>query len=168
MAYANTGIPVLVLAWPIQWLILLPVVGIEAVLLARALSMSIRQTLFPTLKANVLSTLVGMPMAGVSMLLLEWCVLALNSMQWWPSALQTRLFHIVSLLWLGSGHTLAYVAFLMFLMPFCWISVLIERAYLRSFFQTITKEALSKAVTKGNIASYGMLGALVVFQMLDT
>jgi hypothetical protein len=74
--------------------------------------------LFPTLKANVLSALVGVPIAGVLMLLLEWCVLALNSMQWWPSALQTSLFHIVSLLWLGSGHALAYVAFLMFLLPF--------------------------------------------------
>jgi hypothetical protein len=70
-AWANAGIPMLALSWPIQWLAFIPVVAGEAAIAAKPLHLPYRATLKPVAIANLWSTLIGVPIAWFSMLLLE-------------------------------------------------------------------------------------------------
>jgi hypothetical protein len=67
-ARADVGIPVAVVFWPATWVLLLPVVVIEAFVARRILGLSLRQGLKLSLKANAWSTLAGVPLACLLML----------------------------------------------------------------------------------------------------
>jgi len=60
-ASANAGIPLVAFVWPVAWLILLPVILIEAWAARHVLKLSWRQALRMSAYANVISTLIGIP-----------------------------------------------------------------------------------------------------------
>ena len=68
-AHANPIAPMLVVLWPGSWLVLLPVIVVEALVARRLLHLEFRESLKLSAVANLWSTLVGIPMT--------WCVLLL-------------------------------------------------------------------------------------------
>ncbi len=71
VAVADTGIPMLALAWPTAWVTLAPVVLIEALLARRLLTLSWKESAWLSLRANAWSTLVGIPLAWLLMLAIQ-------------------------------------------------------------------------------------------------
>jgi hypothetical protein len=67
VALANIGIPMLVVAWPTAWVLLLPVILTEMLIAERILGLTWRQGLRLSTYANVVSTLIGIP--------LTWCLM---------------------------------------------------------------------------------------------
>jgi hypothetical protein len=63
VAFANAGVPMLALAWPAQWLALIPIVLLECAVSSQSIQVPFRQLIWPVGKANLVSTLVGIPLA---------------------------------------------------------------------------------------------------------
>jgi hypothetical protein len=70
-ALADAGFPMLVLAWPAALLLFVPVVLVEGLLARRMLGLSTRDALKLSLIANAWSTLLGVPLTWLALLLLE-------------------------------------------------------------------------------------------------
>ena len=68
IAFANAGVPMLALAWPAQWLALIPIVLLECAVSSQSIQVPFRQLIWPVGKANLVSTLVGIPLAWAVML----------------------------------------------------------------------------------------------------
>lgn len=59
--FADTGIPMLAVVWPIAWLAFFPVVIIESSIALKGLGLGFRRAFVVTAAANAVSTLVGIP-----------------------------------------------------------------------------------------------------------
>ena len=72
---ANIGVPMIVIYWPLMVSALVPVILVEAMLIRRWVSLSTRDAFIGIAKANVFSTLVGVPLAWLAMFALEFVVM---------------------------------------------------------------------------------------------
>lgn len=163
-AQANAGVPMLALAWPAQWLTLVPIIVIECVVLSRTLGIPFRQLIRPVGKANFLSTLVGIPLAWLAMLLLAFVVglglsLVPSSIQI-PQAMHYALFPLTSAWVTGTSPWQVYFAFVILAVPFCAASVFIEEGVLQKAFPENNQSVIHTTTVKANVISYIMLTAL--------
>jgi hypothetical protein len=69
-ALANVGIPMLAYAWPVAWLLLIPVILLEALVARRILRAGWSSALKITGLSNFVSTLIGIPLAWAAVLLI--------------------------------------------------------------------------------------------------
>src|ERR1700681_5001783 len=88
LASANVGIPMLAYAWPVGWLILIPVILLEAVVARRVLRATWSSGLKIAGLGNFISTLVGIPLAWAAVLLIGTAVQAVvpRSLRGWAVA----------------------------------------------------------------------------------
>jgi hypothetical protein len=134
-AHADVGVPMLAVMWPPAWLLLLAIVPVEGYLARRILSLDWRSALGLSLRANLVSTLVGIPLTWFVLLLVEfgtgYAVYLLKVDEASVSSAVQRAVAITVLApWLGPGDGLsawivpAAAAYLC--IPFFFASVLIE------------------------------------------
>jgi hypothetical protein len=172
-AWANAGIPMLALTWPAQWIAFIPVVGIEAVVLAKALKTAVRPQLWPVAKANLLSTLVGVPLAWCAMLIAEFIV-AGAILSRLPASFELPVWAEVLLFpftaaWIGgSGAWEIEIAFLVLAVPFCIVSIYAEHRALKAFLPDADAMALRSAVRQGNVLTYCCLCLVVALSFWAT
>ena len=168
-AWANAGIPMLALSWPVQWLAFIPVVAGEAAITSRSLQLSYRSAIKPLAVANLWSTLAGVPLAWFAMLLLEAAGgMALSVMPDHIADSQALRFVSFPLFaaWIGGSSPLELkAAFLVLMVVFCWVSFLVELRVLRRYFPAVDPAVLGRSAKEANIASYALLSAvtLIVF-----
>ncbi|HEY4884040.1 MAG TPA: hypothetical protein VII08_10390 [Myxococcales bacterium] len=134
-AHADVGVPMLAVMWPPAWLLLLVIVPVEGYFARRILSLDWRAALGLSLRANLVSTLVGIPLTWFVLLLVEFgtgyavYLLKVDEASV-PSAVQRAVAITVLAPWLGPGDWLsawivpAAAAYLC--IPFFFASVLIE------------------------------------------
>jgi hypothetical protein len=160
---ADAGVPMLALAWPAQWLGLIPIVMIESEIIRRALGISFRQVLMPVVKANLLSTFVGVPLAWFAMLCLEFVVgsgfsLVSKNMEV-PKYVYYALFPFMAA-WVGGNWWQVLIAFEILLVPFCFVSIFFEERVLRRAFPDHPASTIHAFTRRANVFSYGLLGLL--------
>lgn len=172
-AAANAGIPMLVLAWPAQGLAFVPVVAIESLLIAHAIGTTIKAQFKPVVVANLISTIVGVPLAWLGMLALEGGVAGLvfgllpESVANLP-AMQYVLFPFMSA-WIGGSSKLEFqAAFVVLSIPFCAISIYTEFRFLRVGVASHSIPNLKRAVTLANVLTYTFLCFFVVLTIALT
>ena len=165
-ANANAGIPMLALSWPVQWLAFFPVVAGEAALLSSSLGQPYRSMLKPVAIANLASTLVGVPVAWFSMLLVEGAGGFMLSML--PehiadsNVLRYATFPLFAA-WIGGSSPFEVkVAFLVLMGVFCWVSIFTERWVLARYVPTVATKILSQSVVQANVVSYVVLCAVTI------
>ena len=73
-AQANAGIPMLLLVWPAMWLLLLPIIVLEAAAATKILHVDFLQGVQIAGVANLVSTLVGIP--------ITWLLLFIAQLKW--------------------------------------------------------------------------------------
>jgi hypothetical protein len=83
-AVADVGLPMLVLVWPAAWILLAPIVLVEAWVARRIARIGWREALIVSGEANAISTLVGIPLAWLLMLALEYGLAAAVTLGWLP------------------------------------------------------------------------------------
>lgn len=71
LAYANAGVPMLMLAMPVYAISLLPIIGIESLYLSKKLSLELHQALKAVSISNLASTLVGIPITWVLLVFIQ-------------------------------------------------------------------------------------------------
>jgi hypothetical protein len=168
---ANMGLPMLILMLP-AFVVGLPVViAIEAWVVARQLELEVRASSWPVALANIVSTLVGIPVAWFLVVVLE-MIIGVSLGTLWPDAgthLPERLHDIVGLVlqagWLGMGaeqhHWLIPGAALVLLVPFCAASVGVEGLVVAARLPEVPPASIYRAVLRANLVSYA--GFAIVF-----
>jgi hypothetical protein len=68
---ADIGVPMIFVQWPLMLFALVPVIAIEALVVCKGLTLPYGRAFAGSAKANVVSTLVGVPVAWGLMLILE-------------------------------------------------------------------------------------------------
>jgi hypothetical protein len=169
-AHADAGIPMLPFAYPVIVVFLLPVIAIEAIYIRMRLRTGWKNTIGATAKANLVTMLLGFPLAWLVFLLLEILLYAAllfsgieNHIHWTLSPRATDfLIVITSAAWMGPieekwAVPVAYVALLIpsfFLSGYVESRLLDKRGWLKS-------EGRSAAVVwQANILSYIFLAVV--------
>jgi hypothetical protein len=164
VAHADAGIPMLPFAYPVIVVFLLPVIAIEAIYIRMRLRTDWGKTISATAKANLVTMLLGFPLAWLVFLLLEILLYAAllfsgieNHIHWTLSPRATDfLIVITSAAWMEPieekwAVPVAYVALLipsLFLSGYVESRLLDKRGWLKS-------EGRSAAVVwQANILSY--------------
>lgn len=155
-AWANVGIPMIALAWPAYWITYLPVVVIEGAIVRRLLSVGWRDALKHLAIANLISTLIGIPIVWLLLLGVE---IALGT-----TVLSGELTHpvavfamtIVGAPWMPPVESRwpIYWAFVILAVSFCGASIFVEYRYLRGKFPKVEYADALLAVCIGNVTSY--------------
>lgn len=166
IAHANAGIPMLALAWPAQWLALIPIVLLECEVARRSMQLPFRRLLWPVAKANLISTLVGIPIAWLVMLLptigvgigLSLIPTAVEI----PTYIHYALFPLTAA-WVGGDSVWqVYFAFIALTVPFCIVSIFLEEGVLRKAFPNYGHPAIHTFTVRANVFSYILLSGLAL------
>ena len=130
-AIANAGLPMLAVVWPLSIFAFIPVVAIESLVLYHGLKIQWCNAITQVVKANILSTIIGVPLAWLASVALEFAlaflfikVAGLNSYP--PHAVGKVGGVVLSAPWLGpfndGGHWIVPLATMMLLIPFFFTS----------------------------------------------
>src|SRR5438309_5133249 len=103
---ADVGVPMIFVQWPLMICALLPVIAIEALVVRKRLSLSYGRAFGGAAKANVVSTLAGVPLAWGLMLILEFATILPITLaaERWRWQLHSPLLYLLSVLgiaWTG-------------------------------------------------------------------
>ena len=162
---ADIGVPMIFVQWPLMICALLPVIAIEALVVRKRLALSYGRAFAGSAKANIVSTLAGVPLAWGLMLILEFAAglpLAMAAYKWhWRT--DSPLSYLLSVLgsaWIGPLTTSAWpiaLAATVLLVPTFFVSVRLERRFYRRSYAEIDAGAVDRSVWFANVCSYTLL-----------
>jgi hypothetical protein len=166
LAFADAGLPMLAVIWPLSAFAIVPIVLIESWVVRALLSIEWRTSLVQMTKANLISTLAGIPITWVALVALEMGAAALTtnfttSDSYPPLAAGDIGNVLLSAPWLGpftgGGYWKVPVATMALLVPFFFVSGWLEALLVRRALPGIPASAVRGAVWKANLASYSFL-----------
>jgi hypothetical protein len=166
LAQANAGLPMLWILWPFAIVAIVPVVLVESWVVQRGIGLSWRVSLWEMSKANVASTLVGLPLTWIALVALEMlaahlAISAKISDSYPPDWVGEVGAIVLSAPWLGpfrtGGHWIVPVATATLLVPFFLVSAWVEVFTVRKAFGASSNPQWRRVVWYANLASYGIL-----------
>ncbi len=159
-ASANAGVPMLVLAWPLNGLGLVPIVVLESFIGVTELELSWGRALSITTIGNLWSTFVGIPLAWLGMFAVEAVVgLSLGSLE--VSGKVQMLFFPFLVAWVPGFDNIwmYYAAFVILSIPFCIVSIWVERKVALRRPPELRAVAVRSWIMRANVLSYSVMGA---------
>lgn len=159
-ASADMEIPMLALAWPAFWIALVPVILTEAFICVRELGLGWTRALKVSTAANLMSTFVGIPVAWIMLVGIEILVgISANALAM-GHAWDYALFPLM-LAWLNPTKNvwIIYAAFALLAIPFCVVSIWIERLVAIRMLPELQRDKVHAWVKRANIWSYVLLVA---------
>lgn len=170
-AHADAGVPMLALMWPSAWALFFPVCMIEALVARRSFGLPFLQCAKLSFVANAWSTLVGIPLTWLALLLLEFAGGAGASLVGPKPGAAWLILSPIFAAWLGPGaqrwHVFAAAAFLC--VPFMLVSIRVESW---SAAKRIPREDARRWARLANFATYlpivAILLALAISARLHT
>jgi hypothetical protein len=167
---ANAGLPMIFVEWPLMICALLPIILLETALIRRWVSLSVSEAFVGIGKANVYSTLVGVPLAWLTALAVEFAVLlpyswAANTWKW---ELQSPVWEVLGFIlmaaWIGPVDRYAHWAIpgavALLLIPCFFISLRLEYQSCAKTWATANPERVRQGIFAVNVASYSLLFVL--------
>ena len=165
---ADVGVPMIFVDWPLMICALIPVIAIEALIIRKRLVLSFGRAFAGATKANVVSTLVGVPLAWGIMLAVEFATMypvfwAAERWHWRGESPVFYIFYVLGMAWTGppvySIWPIALAAALL-LIPTFFVSFRIERRLYRRFYPELDCSAVDSSAWSANLWSYGLLFAV--------
>lgn len=169
-AHANMGLPMVAVFLPPMWLALVPIILAEAFVVARSTATPFGRTLGGTAVANVVSTILGVP--------LLWCILAgiqgalfgtaIGLQSFW-----TKLYAVtVQSPWLipyeDEFYWMIPSALAVLAVPFFLLSVFVEAPIVRKIARLGATAYVTRTIVLANLVSYVGLGLVIaVIQYFD-
>jgi len=165
-AQANSGVPTIAVIWPVSWFLLLLIIPLEAQVAVKVLKVDYVVGLCISARANIISTLVGIPIA--------WALLAAIEMLVWQRLPHTE---IPSTFWLQHAFTdgawlmplwdapkwYAPVALCLLNIPFCLMSVYVEQWSIKNQREhDFTNLMALKWAWEANLLSYTLITAGII------
>jgi hypothetical protein len=157
---ADIGVPMIFVQWPPALLFLLPVIVIEALTIRRVLATPTRKVFAAATKANLISTLVGVPLAWLVTLIVgvTTVVPASFAADKWHWEMDSPLFQVFSFVfgiaWIfppdGKAWLIPLAAALL-LVPTFFVSVWIEGRFYRRSLEGSDVASINRAVRQANL-----------------
>jgi hypothetical protein len=159
-ATADAGAPMLALVWPCAWVLLIPIILVEALVAVRVLRVTFPAGLKIAGIANLVSTFVGMPLTWVLLVLVQMStggggafgthtlpqkILAVTWQSPWLIANESELYFRAP----------AAAAFLC--IPFFFMSVWVENFVARRSFAKEERPNVLRWAWRANLLSYGLV-----------
>ncbi|MBX7149281.1 hypothetical protein K1X76_09345 [bacterium] len=177
-AHADAGIPTLALAWPAFWLLLIPIVLVEAYVGVIKFKLLWKQALKIMILANLFSTLIGIPLAYLMTVLTQLSLLSpalLISLLKPGSTIQIMNFfpgNLVNstgfLTMIGGDMPLwaAYAGALLMCIPYGFISYYLEKRIIQKKLSTPHKLIAHSWALYANITSYTVIIIILTFMWI--
>lgn len=166
LTMANSGLPMLMFAWPILILALIPIVLIEAGIYRFRLGIPFRRSALGSLGANLLSTLLGVPVTWIALVVVQLVAAVVVQMvtDGAGSAQGPGLYAVTwQAPWLypyeNSLHWMIPAAGLVLCVPFLLTSVLIEFLFLRRIWTQTTAQKIHRTCWLANGTTYACIAA---------
>lgn len=154
-ARADSFIPTLCLLWPAAWLVLIPVILVEAYVAVRVLGLSYSNAFKAVGSANLRSTLVGIPVTGLLMAAVQvWTLIA------GLGNLDTTLGHFAVTTLALTGETddwMIPAVAILHSVPFFFTSVYVERRSMAKHLPEADGANLRRWAWQANLLSYGLI-----------
>jgi hypothetical protein len=169
------GVPMLALVWPASWLLLIPVVFLEAWVATRVLAVQYREGVRLATAANLFSTILGIPVTWVILLVLGGLLGPALGTD--PHGQMARAAaSVLSCPWVfpddpdrGWQGWMVIVAAMILCMPFCLMSVAVEASVVRKGVSLALLPGVRRWAWQANLLSYGLievwLGVLLVLAL---
>lgn len=164
---ADAGIPMIVVQMPGMVCTLIPVIAVETLIIRRRLAVPYGKAVKGVAAANLASTIVGVPLAWMAMLAIEYAVMvpvavAANHWHWNLDSPVLGVFaFLLSIAWLGSiaRHICWMIpaASALLLIPSFVVSVWLERPICIALLQDVDPALVKRGVLAANVVSYGLL-----------
>jgi hypothetical protein len=162
---ADVGVPMIFVQWPLMLCALIPVIAIEAEVARRQLALPARKAFAGAAKANILSTLAGVPIAWGIMLAVEVATifplsLAAQKYHWRMESPVFSIFYVLGIAWTGPAGKSAWpiaLAAALLLIPTFFVSIRLERHSYRRSWPDVDAAAVDRSVWYANLASYSLL-----------
>ena len=164
---ADVGIPMIFVQWPLMFAAFIPVTLIEVFVIRRWLPLSLRQALSGISKANLYSTLTGVPIAWGIMFLVEFLIvlpfgLAAARFHWNLDSPVTGAFLLIAgaaweLPFPGHIYWIIPLAIIVLLIPSFFLSVRLERRSCVQSWPSLDPLAVRQGVYVANLWSYALL-----------
>jgi hypothetical protein len=174
-AYADAGIPMLPFAYPVILVFLLPVIAIEAIYIRIRLHTEWRNTIVASTKANLITMLLGYPLAWLIFFFVEmlfYTILAYsgieNHIHWTLNSRITDFFIVVtSAAWMGpiEEKWAIPVAYVVLLIPSFVLSGFLESRLLEHGWLKYEGQS-ARIVWQANILSYIFLAAVGSYALI--
>ena len=171
-AMADAGLPMLMIVWPGLIIALIPIIALEAYCLRSMLKLPFSRSLKLMTIANLESTLIGIPITWVLLVLIEMLVYfaggtIFKSVTEIPEVLSYIFIITLGAPWIAPfTETQAYwiipAASLFLLIPFYFVTWYVEYRCLKKRIKKTKPATLSRAVRNINLISYGLLGIIVL------
>jgi len=161
---ADAGIPMLALLWPLAWIMFLPVVALEAWVAIKTLGLPLARALRLSLWANAVSTVLGIPLTWIVLLLVEMAVLIpLGQVtQWFPPWLAVT----VGAPWIAppepDGTWQVATAAIWLGLLFAGASIMVERRVAHRVAPELAIEAVDRWCYRANLLSYAAFIGVVL------
>jgi hypothetical protein len=160
LVIADAGVPMIALEMPVMFFALVPIILIEAYVIRRRLNLRFRISSIASAAANVVSTIIGIPVAWGAMLALH-----LLTTGGYAKGIQTLSQKIVAVTlqaaWLipyrSEGYWMIPTAAIVLLVPNYLISVWLERLVARRILRDTDRTRVDATVRLANIVSYSGL-----------
>jgi hypothetical protein len=183
---ADAGVPMIFITLPGMVLLLIPIVVAEAFFVIRRTSLQKAKVLWATTIANVISTILGVPLTWGALFLCEiavWMGLARYTTvgsSSWNTPISQIVGTILSAPWIApaddSGSWAVPLAALVLLLPFFFVSVWVEQRVMEHFLPVTTaavapsnevnEKVLRRAVRGPNLLSYGFMFSFTTVWLL--
>jgi hypothetical protein len=165
-AEANAGIPMIMLLWPGAWLLFFPIVLLEGQVAKRVFAVPWSQALSLSWRANLWSTLAGIPGAWLALLVVEFVAGGLASLV--PQAYQNSwLVYLLAPfmapwfpIWRPEDSWMVPAAAMWLCVGFFFASVWLERRVLARQ-PSLDAAAVRRWSWQANLLSYGMIELLL-------
>lgn len=146
LAYANAGLPILAILWPLSLPAFFPVVFLESYVLNKNLALGYKKSFVVSIQANIISTIIGLPLAWVACLIMEILLMLFfvkvagaesyptDLFKALPESISNILDVIMTFPWLGpgpgDGHWVIPFATSIMLIPCFFVSYWMELFYI--------------------------------------
>jgi hypothetical protein len=168
---ADAGVPMIFLTFPLMVILLVPIILIEAFLYKKWLGLTNRDAMRSSIISNLVSTIIGVPVAWAIMLGVEFGFIGLASQsrafQNWNSPIAILISDLLASAWIGPPEGAVWAvpcATLVVMVPFFFASYGSEYLVINQMPgmpegdpSNLTSNRIAKAVRNANLITYGMM-----------
>lgn len=177
-ALADAGLPMLTVVWPGMIIALIPIIALESYCLRTMLKLPFAKSLKLMTIANLESTIIGVPLTWVALLLIEFVVIftggyIFKSVTELPEALSYIFIITLGAPWIApfsesQAYWLIPAASFFLLIPFYFVTWYVEYRCLKKRIKKSKPPTLKRVVRNINLISYGLLGVIVLVWLLSS
>ena len=154
--FANAGFPAIIIVWPPLVVTIIPIIVLESFAFSRLIETSFKSSIKNISIANIVSTVVGIPLTWIGLVIVEFSFLTIGGN--FLAKLPDQIGILFTFPWLAPGIANNYanskVPFFLLLGFFYIVSIYIEYRSIRQKYSEYDSGEIKRAIANANTFSY--------------